>query len=174
MQIPLTNINHSANLDKTERLTPAPQTSASPELELPDPVSDHLFLNNIRPEQAREFLLNQINRKLEVSSSNQTKNVSEYTENNVETGEDTTHQIIASINQTLSNLNDSSGLNSEKIATVANEVNSGFNETRQIFQNLNVLRDEFLTDFNDIQQDVNRFINNLSSNVDARVVDHTE
>jgi len=172
MQIPSTNINHSVNLDKAERLAPAPQTSASPELELPDPVSDHLFLNNIRPEQAREFLLNQIDRKLEVSSSSQTRSATEYTGNNVETGEDTTNQIITSINKTLNSLNDRSG--SEKINVVAKEVNSGFSETRQIFQNLNVLRDEFLADFNNIQKNVNRFLNNLSSNVDARVVDHAE
>jgi len=156
--------------ETSEGLLPSDNKAPKSAPQLPEPVSDHLFLNNIRPEQAREFLLNHINRKLEVSSPLPVRGVADYSEDVSSTNE-TSNQIIASVNRAL---NIDSQNSTEKIDEVTNNLNSGFAEAREILKNLNILRREFLTEFHDIQKNVNGFLDNISSDSSTKTVDHVE
>jgi len=165
-----TNMNNLNSPEIAGSAHPAPDKMSPSDPQLPEPVSDHLFLNNIRPEQAREFLLNLISRKLDVSTSMSNKGVADYSED-VSSANATSNQIISSINKAL-NLNSENG--TAKIDEIKNSVNSGFSEAREIFKNLNILRREFLTEFNDIQNNVNGFLENVTSNTFTQTVDHVE
>lgn len=169
----LTNMINLQPHETPEGLTPNGNKSPNPAPQLPEPVSDHLFLNNLRPEQAREFLLNHINRKLDISSPIATKGVADYSKD-VSSVNETSNQIIASINRTLNNTNIAPQDSVTKIDEVANSLNAGFAEAREILKNLNILRREFLTEFNDIQNNVTGFLDNISSNTSINTVDHVE
>jgi len=153
-----------------ERLIPTDDIAPIPTSPLPEPMSDHLFLNNIRPEQAREFLLNHINRKLEVSPSLPVRSIADYSED-VSSINETSNQIIASINKAL---NIDSPNSVAKTAEVTINLNSGFTEAREILKNLNILRREFLTEFHDIQKNVNGFLDKITSDASTKTIDHVE
>lgn len=165
-----THLNHVVNSEtlKSDHSSPMEATT-----EIPEPVSDHLFLNNIRPEQAREFLLSHINRKLEVSESNPSRGIADYI-GNANSSEETSNQIAISIRRALSTSSADLPNQAERIASITNEVNDGFTEARQIFTNLNSLRSEFLNDFESIQKNVNKFLNTLTSNFENKVIDKAE
>lgn len=162
----------AANPHAAENLSPeknSTTTTSTPKP--PDPVSDHLFLNNIRPEQAREFLLNQINRKLDITAPPPIKGAAEYSEEIASTQE-TSNQIIAVINNVLNNDVDEGTTQSTLISATRKEINHSFSEVKNIFENLNALREEFHTEFDDIQHNVNKYLDNISSNTPTKNLDH--
>lgn len=168
-----TNMINLKSQETLEGFTPPDDKKTSTESQLPEPVSDHLFLNNIRPEQAREFLLNHINRKLDIASSTATKNIADYSEN-VSSVNETSNQIVASINRALNNHNLRTQDATARIDEVISNVNSGFTETREILKNLNILRREFVTEFHDIQRNVNNFLDTKYATSNFKTADQVD
>jgi len=165
-----TNMINLSSSEPAESAIPLANKVSRPDLKLPEPVSDHLFLNNIRPEQAREFLLNHINRRLEVSAPPPIRGATDYSED-VSSVNAASNQIIYSVNRALKlNSND----NNAKINEVTDSVSSAFAEARDILKNLNILRREFLSEFNDIQKNVSGFLENIPSKTSTQTLDHIE
>jgi len=128
--------------------------------DLPEASSDHLFLNNIRPEQAREFLLNHIQRKLAYNAPNLSKSLQEYT---AELG--SANDVSKTINAKISNI-----LNTENpsVNNLSDNIKNGFSEAQQVLNTIGIMDMGFQSEFEAIQRDVTDFITkNVKSQVNS-------
>jgi len=129
------------------------------DLKAPNSASDYVFLNNIRPEKAREFLHSRISRSIaEVAPQNHARQPA-FTRNFPDAATTASH-IIDNVNSTANAVSqDGNG----DLQAIVEKIQEGFQLAKESLEKLNVLSQGFGPEFDDIQQRVNSFLDGLQS-----------
>jgi len=130
-------------------------------------ASDPVFLNNIRPAQAREFLHNNIGRSISDYAAKSQPGQSAFARSfpNAET---TASQIIDTIGQAANTIpktnpgNPASETQGKSLADLVNKIQDGFRQTKEALNQLGALSSGFAPEFDKIQERVNNFLQFLS------------
>ncbi len=138
-------------------------------------TSDALFLNNIRPDQAREFLQSSISRSInDHFSKPQSAQASQPTfVRNFPTAEATASYIIDDITQATSTIPTQNQANTSKtlgaleapasnLESLINKIQDGFQQAKEALDQLGALTPGFTPEFEQIQQTVNGYLQFLS------------
>jgi len=119
-----------------------------------------IFLNKLRPEQAREFLLNHISRKLNTLAFKNPLSFQSLTHDKLGTQE-TLNEIKTNIQQALANKNTEQPTTPSLLAIdeTKSQVSAGFKEAREILTNTD--NDSLKTEIDEIEIEVKQFIDSL-------------
>ncbi|MDH3327494.1 MAG: hypothetical protein OEM38_12365, partial [Gammaproteobacteria bacterium] len=146
--------NGSANLPKPQEMT-----------------ADHVFLNNIRPDQAREFLNNQIGRSIAELAPG-TQAAAPAFKRNFSDANSTASNIIENVNQAANAIPASNENDAEPKVTLEdliNKIQEGFQQAKNAFEELNVMSQGFEPEFDQIQQQVNGFLQYLKDPINNTI-----
>lgn len=124
--------------------------------------SDYVFLNQIRPEQAREFLLSRIGQSV-TEVVPQTKPAVPAFSRGLPDASSTSSQIIENIGQAASSIGKDNAATTTTLKDLVESVQKGLKQAKESLANLNVLSQGFDTEFNSIESSVNRFLDQLQS-----------
>ena len=128
--------------------------------------SDRLFLNNIRPEQAREFLHSHIGRSIaEHAPKSQTAHPS-FTRIFPDANTTASH-IIDDVSQAASSLPEESASTPAKpnsnLKDLITKIQDGFRQAKEALEDLGTLSQGFAPEFDEIEQKVNAFLQFLEA-----------
>lgn len=137
---------------ETDNSTPKPQ-------KIP---SDYVFLNQIRPEQAREFLLSRIGQSI-TDVVPQAKPALPGFSQSLPDAKSTSSQIIDNVGQAASSIDQNNSATGKTLKDLVESIQKGFKQAKESLANLNVLSQGFDTEFNSIESSVNRFLDQLQS-----------
>jgi len=120
-------------------------------------ASDYVFLNNIRPNQAREFLHDHIGRSI-AEIIPEPQSIQPAFTRSFPNADATASHIIDNVNTASNSLpKESTGANGG-LADLINKIQEGFNQAKEALEKLNVLSEGFAPEFDDIHQKVNTFL----------------
>ena len=126
------HLNTGLNAPFVQPVNKVQPENKSVSAEIPQAASDHLFLNNIRPEQAREFLLHHITQKLLTSNNQNNASYNNQTQE-ISSAQETSDKLISAINQFRRSFADSSNSRLDELTT---RIQQGFVEAHQSLQNI--------------------------------------
>ena len=157
----VSNLKHNSDreiVDYGKRLNPPHSTKLENDKpQAQSAVSDHVFLNNIRPHQAREFLHNHIGRAVAEQTPKSQAAQPAFTRSFPDAKTTASH-IIDTVNQAASSLPEHNADSGNNLKDLINRIQEGFNQAKDALEKLNVLSQGFAPEFDDIHQSVNNFL----------------
>ncbi len=133
------------------------RTSLDNIVQKPEP----LFLNELKPQQARDFLVSRLLKKLDATSLPNINNQNQNFVNNA-SPRDTANNIITSLNK-FNQKSENPEAPSASINKLSNILHSAIDETTSTLNNVNALTPEIASEFEKIFNDVTSFINSLNN-----------